>query len=256
MQKIRLRNIFTKKKAGNLKFDYDRSGRMRPAWVTVNDKTRKIRFITLRIGGSAQIYFVRLFWGVFLPIDFTKEEMIKYYEKVAEIYDAEIVSGSQNLRAIAYTAGRIKKLVKNKDCSVLDVGAGTGLGTEALVKAGFSNVTMLDYSKRMLAKARKKKALRNIHFVAKDFLEYNPRAKFDLITSFFSFPSSSYYSPSQIDAGFRKVEKLLNKGGIFAMHGFMARECPRKYLKEIEYRDYELSKKTTSWTAHYVGKKK
>ncbi|MBO1346685.1 MAG: methyltransferase domain-containing protein [Hormoscilla sp. GUM202] len=72
----------------------------------------------------------------------------------SRIYDAELdrpyrISPIKSARALA-------KVLSDKEASILDAGAGTGMVGEALGELGYSKITALDLSSEMLEVARKK----------------------------------------------------------------------------------------------------
>ena len=83
------------------------------------------------------------------------------YDAWSGIYDAELdkpyrISPILSARALA-------RVLPNKEASILDAGAGTGMVGEALAELGYSNITAVDLSEEMLEVARNKQVYRSLH---------------------------------------------------------------------------------------------
>lgn len=83
----------------------------------------------------------------------SSEELRKRYDEWAETYDTDLEDVD------AYHAPqKVAELVRElgvPDGELLDIACGTGLCGAAFHKAGFTNLTGIDYSENMLAQARK-----------------------------------------------------------------------------------------------------
>lgn len=81
----------------------------------------------------------------------TAEEVRKYYDQWAEVYDEELTENSyQQPRRCAEELARH---LTNTSVRILDVGCGTGLSGIALAEAGYSHIDGCDLSDGMLEKA-------------------------------------------------------------------------------------------------------
>lgn len=83
------------------------------------------------------------------------------YDAWSPIYDTELdqsyrISPIQSARALA-------KILPNKQASILDAGAGTGMVGEALAELGYTNLTAIDLSEQMLEVARKKQVYKTLY---------------------------------------------------------------------------------------------
>ncbi len=106
-----------------------------------------------------------------------------------------------------------------KDAKLLEVGAGCGAVTEVFLKA-VNEVYTIDISQRRLdiLKARFKK-YKNLYVKKQNFIEYNPKFKFDYITSIGVLEYSGKYIDSKtpyLDF-LRKIRSLLSKNGEFIL---------------------------------------
>ncbi|NET83853.1 MAG: class I SAM-dependent methyltransferase [Moorea sp. SIO1F2] len=89
------------------------------------------------------------------------EELKSKYDSWANTYDADIKEDWSFMPAnIART---LSQLLPNKDATILDAGAGTGLVGEALAQQGYTNLTAADLSEKMLAIAKDRQVYKALH---------------------------------------------------------------------------------------------
>ncbi len=110
----------------------------------------------------------------------TTEELEKKYDTWANNYDTDVEEDWSFMPvAISKT---LSKLLSDKQCSILDAGAGTGLVGEALAKEGYTNIMAVDLSQEMLAIAQEKQVYKNLHQAnLEDSTIFNNSEKFDVI---------------------------------------------------------------------------
>lgn len=82
-------------------------------------------------------------------------ELIAAYDEWAEHYDHDLQQGF-DYQTPQIASRMLLDSLGNTDLLILDAGCGTGLVGEMLAKAGCSNIHGLDYSEKMLEKAREK----------------------------------------------------------------------------------------------------
>ena len=244
-----------------LKISYDKSGKKRPAWIKILGLPEGTRFISVHHGKKGkegmrvEVYQTYLPSGLFLPIYYTHEEMSKFYDEWSSGYDKEFtVYNTSNIEAAKFFANRVKKHIKRGE--MLDLGAGTGLMTEIFVKQGFYPATLVDYSKGMLEKAKKKDVLRKCTFIHEDIRKLRLKKKFDLVLSFFSLGSSSYFRANELDEILKKVSSFLKKDGVIAVFGYSSNINLEDYFKTLEKGIYTMNKKEELYTDYYIGRKK
>ena len=89
------------------------------------------------------------------------EELKDKYDNWANTYDADVKEDWSSMPVnIAKT---VSKLLPNKQSAILDAGAGTGLVGEALAQQGYTNLTAVDLSEKMLAIAAEKQVYQSLH---------------------------------------------------------------------------------------------
>jgi hypothetical protein len=183
--------IYVKRKLPRIKLTFDKKGKSRPAWIWVKGISgkRKAVFLRIRVGKLKRLEYYRTYLSprlpLYIPVNYTSDEMQLYYNKFSEIYDKHIIKN--NLPAAKFL---VSKLKIPKNAKILDLGAGTGIASEQLVLAGYKNITLVDFSEKMLAKAKKKKLLKDCKFVRQDVRKLKLKDKFDLINFLEKTPTS------------------------------------------------------------------
>lgn len=234
----------------NIKFTYDKTSSKRPAWIYVKNLPKNVMFLSTRANGKIYHYRVYLSTTIplFLPTNYTKEEMEKFYDKFARIYDDEVES--RNSRATKFLFDKIKL---QKNSKILDLGAGSGISSVPLVKMRYENITLLDFSEGMLTKARRKKELKNCKFIKQDITKLKLKEKYNLIFSIFSFASNSYFDDNEMSKLWKNITTLLKPKGILMLMGNDF-EPPKNLIKKIKSGKYEIIPEyKAQW---YIGKKK
>ncbi|MEO1558600.1 MAG: methyltransferase domain-containing protein [Cyanobacteria bacterium J06632_19] len=89
------------------------------------------------------------------------EELKNKYDNWANTYDADLKEDWSFMPVnIART---LSKLLPEQNSAILDAGAGTGLVGEALAQQGYTNLTAVDLSAKMLAIAKQKGIYKTIY---------------------------------------------------------------------------------------------
>ena len=162
-KKIQSVNIYEKKKLDNPDIEYDKTGKTRPAWIKLRNQVES-KFLTISFGYGNINYMEFLHSGFFLPVNYTKEEMKKLYDQFAENYDEVVKGFGDELGVIKKVIDLFCKLGKDKSSKILDIGSGTGRGTEVLFEKGYENITLLELSKEMLDSIMNKWIKQNMSF--------------------------------------------------------------------------------------------
>tara|TARA_Y100000310_G_C20577610_1_gene761237 strand:- start:36 stop:785 length:750 start_codon:yes stop_codon:yes gene_type:complete len=249
MDKIQSAYVWEKKKLDDPDLEYDATGK-RPAWIKIKNQV-KTKFLTVSFGYGNKQYVEFLHSGFHIPTNYTKEELGKLYDQFAETYDDVVKGFGDELGAIQKAVGLLSKL-KNTSSTILDIGSGTGRGAEVLAKKGYKNLTLLELSKEMLAKARQKPPLQHCTYIEAEFVTYETQEKYDAITSFFAFGSPSYFSEQETITGLEKIKKMLKEKGVVLVVGDIAGF--EKEFTPLFSGDFELKKGLK--TQYFIGQKK
>jgi SAM-dependent methyltransferase len=250
--KVRLDAFYVKRKPKRLKLEYDKSGKLRPAWILIKNAPKHAAFARFGIDGKMYYYIAYLTTSppLYLPTTYSPEEMSKYYNKFSQYYDE--VTAIHNMAAAKMLVAKIAKRLP-KDAKILDVGAGSGMASEQLAARGYKNTTLVDFSPKMLARAKKKKILKGCKFVIRDIRKLNLGEKFDLVISIFSFGLSYYYKEFEMPGLWKIIAKHMRKGGILALFANDFNP-PNELFKTMEKGTYLLSRKYQ--IPYYVGLKR
>lgn len=141
-----------------------------------------------------------------------QQEIIKFFDRRAPVWDAEMIRDDAVIDAILDNAG-----VKAGD-DVLDVACGTGVLIPDYLQRGVSRVTAVDISPEMIAHARRKFSLPNVHLICADVETFAFESAFDRIIVYNAFPH--FFHPARL------IEKLagdLKPGGVLTVAHGMSR---------------------------------
>ncbi len=136
------------------------------------------------------------------------------FDRIAPRYDLlnHVLSGSVDRTWWWRTARRFRHILERPDAKVLDICCGTGDMTRALLRrrpAGAQPVIAADFSREMLARARRKLAGRGAEVIEADALRLPMAdASLDLITTAFGFRNLVNYQ-----AGLVEFHRVLAPGG-------------------------------------------
>lgn len=136
-----------------------------------------------------------------------RETLKEMYDRWAGSYDADLMlTGYLHLPVIV---GLVCRHVKRCEAAILDAGAGTGMAGALLNLLGFSNLTGLDMSDGMLAKARERKCYADLRKgVLGEPLDFAD-GSFDAVISTGTFTRG--HAPAN---GLDELVRTLEKGGL------------------------------------------
>lgn len=75
----------------------------------------------------------------------------------------------------------IQQNISSKDASIIDIGGGDSFLVDHLIKAGFTNISVLDISAKAINRAKKRlgEVSKNIKWIVSDIVDFNPTEKYD-----------------------------------------------------------------------------
>tara|TARA_Y100000310_G_C20595824_1_gene770445 strand:+ start:557 stop:1309 length:753 start_codon:yes stop_codon:yes gene_type:complete len=187
--------------------EFDKNNKKRPSWVRL-DLNKKVIFIKILFNNEA-FWYRRYFQDYFFPLENTSEDYKNYYNKIAENYESFV---PQNKEMSNKILSFLNDSNINKTSKILDLGAGTGLVTEEISKAGYKNLTLLDISKEELRIAKSKENLKDANFVLCDLTNEEIKGKYDVI---YETMALDYFKGDQMTSVLNKIKSALNKNGIF-----------------------------------------
>lgn len=236
------------KNEGKLRFEYDKKHPERPVWIKVLNRPKGLRFLTIQTKQYPEIIY-RAFGDYFYPVDHTPEEGKKFMAAIAKDYDA-IVS-KNNIPLAEYLVERLKKLNLPRDTSIIDLGAGTGIASSVFSKQGYKNLTLFDYSKKMLAMAKLKSELKDATFIVGDATKDLPSKKYGLIISVMLFDK---FDNEALRKTLKKWSKRLENNGIFAIVEDAVRSPYKDLFEMIE--EGKIKVKRDMEKCYFIGGKK
>lgn len=108
------------------------------------------------------------------------EELKNKYDSWANTYDTDLKE-DWSFMPVAI-AQRVNKLLNNKNAAILDAGAGTGLVGEALAEQGYTNLTAVDLSAKILEIAKERQVYKALHQAnLENDTMFSNSVKFDVI---------------------------------------------------------------------------
>jgi tRNA (cmo5U34)-methyltransferase len=141
------------------------------------------------------------------------KSMIRIFNSVAEKYDMQ---RNELIPLIDIFYGTAVELVKitNKNGKILDLGAGTGLLTELVIKK-YPNAeyTLVDIAEEMLAIAKERfETLDNVSFNVEDYRDGISGGKYEAIISSLSIHHLDSYEKRNL---YKNIFNILEDGGVF-----------------------------------------
>lgn len=252
-KKIQKAYVYEKKELKKPEIECDQCWDSRPAWIKLKNQTDS-KFLTISFGYGNIQYMQFLHSGIYTPTNHTKDEMRKLYDQFSNHYDQTVKGFGLEKDTIKKITNQFCKLGKPKTIKILDIGAGTGRGTQELAKKGYQNITLLDMSYKMLEKAKKKKHLKNCKTITAEFTQYMTKDKYDTITSYYCLGSTNYYTQQETKNCIKKIDKMLKKDGIVMGVGVGCTQPFEKTFKTIHTGELKLKKGLK--TTYYIGCKK
>lgn len=246
---IELDKIYESKKVEKQPLiEYDKNSKKRPSWGKIK-LNKKIIFIKILFNGEA-FWYRRYFEDYFFPLEATSEDTKNFYNETAEKYEGFVPHQKEIAKRLIIF---FKELNINKNSKILDLGAGTGVVTEEIVKENYKNITLLDISENELEIAREKESLKNADFVIADLTKEKIEGKYDLIIETLAF---NELIKKDILTIFKNIRESLNYRGIFIMIDRHIYPELNSFFKEIKSGKFPLKTPGGIFEYYYfIGKK-
>ncbi|MGW3412459.1 class I SAM-dependent methyltransferase [Streptomyces sp. NPDC000888] len=164
-----------------------------------------------------------------------------YWDSLAETYD-ETYDSAWSAKENALVASRLTSLLPSRDtCNVVELGCGTGLGYDLLVRSTSAKIeyTGIDVSPRMLAEFKRKYPVADVSLVNVS-VEEVPEDQFENIDLVMAIFTSASYVRMPLDSLIQRILMWLNPKGGHLYLSFLNRAslrlAPKWGLKqEIQY---------------------
>ena len=135
-----------------------------------------------------------------------------HYDNWAKKYEKELLNEYGYCAHIIASEALLKQDLR-KDCEIIDIGCGTGLVAEKLFSMGFSNITGLDVSSKMIAIAKGKGLYKKLYKKRVEDLDDSISGKFDVLMCVGSF-GLGHIGPESL----KTLMHLVNKGSSYYFH--------------------------------------
>jgi len=248
-KKIRLDKVYESRKfEGISNIVYDKNFEKRPSWIKVK-LDKKVIFIKILFNKEA-FWYRRYFEDYFFPLEATSEDHKNYYNEIAKNYESYV---PQNKLTVKILLDFFKELKIKKNSKILDLGAGTGLVTEGIVKEGYNNITLADISEEELKIAKSKNSLKNAKYQTIDLTKDKIAGKFDVV---YETMSLDYFKGEKMQAILEKIKNALNANGKFIVIDRHIYSEFNDYFKEIKSGKIELETPEGKFDYYYyIGEK-
>lgn len=227
---INIINVYKKEEVpSNLDIEFDKKHLDKPHWVWVKNFKDHPRFISIRTSQNSE-YIYKAFGNFYYPIESIPTQNVQrdLTAAIASHYD-EIV-GDLNPKIADFLLTEVNKLNLSKKVKILDVGAGTGITSLSFIRAGYSDITLLDSSREMLEIARSKAELKNTKTIASDVRKLDLSEKYDLIISSMVFCD---LTENELEQAIENLLKYLNHGAHIALVEDEDHKVYHKYFETI-----------------------
>jgi len=178
-----------------------------------------------------------------------KTEFKHHWEDVYENKNPNEVSWTQNIPQTSLDL--ISEFNFPKNASIIDVGGGDSKLVDFLLADGYTNITVLDISKKALEKAKKRLGLKakNIKWIENNILDFVPKEDYDIWhdRATFHFLTSNQDISKYVSVVSKHVKKRLiigtfsNKGPL-KCSGLEIKQYDKNAIGKLLIRDFKLIK--------------
>ena len=144
----------------------------------------------------------------------------------------------------------ILKMNLPKDSAIIDIGGGDSFLVDYLLDLGFSNISVLDISKKAIERAQKRLGTKAalVKWIVSDITEFNPKEKYD----FWHDRATFHFLTNQEDVRkyVESTEKSMNQNGVLFI-GTFSENGPKK-CSGIEIKQYSDESLTAVFQNSFV----
>lgn len=222
----------------------------RPAWIKIIDiKEPTPRFLSIQVLKYGELIY-KAFGHYYYPIDYTNDEERRFMDGMAEEYD-EMVASSFNIPMAKALLSKIPLSEIDKSSNLLDIGCGTGIMTEILVKEGFSKFTLVDFSEKILTEAKKKlTGIQGVNYENLDIIKDLPKGHFDMVVSVMLFNT---FSNEATDLVLSRLVRQISEKGLFCVLEDSEKPAYKKYFDSVVSEMIDVGLRTKYI---FIGRKK
>jgi len=242
----------SQKNIGKIDFEID-SDSKRPAWIHVKDSSFDARFISLRTETDSEIIYKRFTGNFYYPVDLIirPEDEKTFYAKYARYYDQN--TAKNNLPMAKFLLRKMSELKVSKKAKILDLGAGTGIFSDAASKLGYLDLTLIDMSEAMLKEAKKKKTLKTARFIAGDVTRTKLDDVYNVIVSVMMFDN---VNDKLLPDTLKSINEHLKKGGVILLIEDKERTPYKRIFEEIESGIFNVPTKDSFAKYYFIGRRR
>ncbi|MDO5517722.1 MAG: class I SAM-dependent methyltransferase [Clostridium sp.] len=161
------------------------------------------------------------------------ERMEEFFNNRAETYEEHMMNNV--VGADKYYAETAKLIPKDRGVEILDLGCGTGLEIDEILKINPDvNITAIDMAENMVQKIKEKHVdkMNQINIIVDNYLNYNfGNGEFDAVVSVESLHHFSHEEKIKL---YTKIYNALNRSGIFIDTDYVA---PDQEFEDYHYKE-------------------
>ena len=187
-----------------------------------------------------------------------KSSQLNYDKYSSQKYDRDIVNSIPFHREIHKRIINFisRSFDKNKKYSILDLGVGTGITSKVIQDLlPNSEIDAVDFSKQMLAGAKKKLGNTNVNYVFGDYSKMSFNKKYDIVVSVIGIHHQNKEGKQKL---FRKIYSLLNDRGVFIFGDLVTYRNKNRAALNNALHFHQLVEKSTDnktlseWAYHHM----
>src|SRR3989344_2634629 len=197
---------FSEQVTKEYEFEYDQQNKKRSYWLKFQDVPENVQFAKILVDGES-FWYRYIFGNYFFVLEPKLNDTEIFYDHIAKEYDSIV---PQNKDIAKFFIDKLNKFKINKNSSIMELCAGTGLISELIYKNSFNNITLVDISVNCLKEAKKK--IPKFNIIKSNVIDFNTNKKYDIIYESMGFDN---FDDTELRLILNKIKKFLNNNGIF-----------------------------------------